>query len=289
MERKKISELLNLKRVNRVQQFDSLSSKTENKEELRELEMKLLTPEPIPEYVGEERRYHINSEHSVKFVFSSQEEMDFFNRHIPIAEYKEKSITDIKIILDLFRAIESGDISYDKKSGCFTFNYHATEEKKKFFPRNDNLEVEVSEEESKEPKPKETYSAEEELKKGVHMFAVAYRFDVKPLMLKYIEGPTPYLFELLEGNPEKYFVGIPKHGSPENLIIIEIFIDKPEKVLYTYDLIGWRMNQEDAINMEEKEIGTEQTMQQQETRTEPEPKPEPEQVPKRILFRRKQA
>lgn len=108
-------------RPNRVEQFNKLSENVTNKEELRELEMALLTPEPIPPYAGEERRYIVNSEHTVKFVFPNKASMDFFGRFIPIAEYKEKSVTNIQIILDLFRAIDNGEISYNKKTGEFLF------------------------------------------------------------------------------------------------------------------------------------------------------------------------
>jgi hypothetical protein len=101
-----------------VRQFEKLSA-GKNKEEVRELEMAMLTPEPIPQYVGEEQRYIMNSEFTVKMVFASQEDMDFFGRFIPIANYMEKSITDLKIMFDLFRSIDAGKISYDKKTGVF--------------------------------------------------------------------------------------------------------------------------------------------------------------------------
>jgi hypothetical protein len=107
-------------RPDRLKQFEKLSA-GKTKEEIRILEMELLEPEPIQQHIGEERRYVVNSEHSVKMVFKSKEEMDFFGRFIPIAEFKEKSITDIKIILDLFLAIDSGTVSYDKKTGNFVF------------------------------------------------------------------------------------------------------------------------------------------------------------------------
>lgn len=278
MEQRKISELLKLKRRNKVEQFDALSNKVENKEELRDLEMNLLTPEPIPEYVGENRRYFINSEHSVKFVFSSQEEMDFFSKYIQITEYIEKSITDIKIILDLFRAMELGEISYDKKLGKFSFQGESCIAEASPSP----VRISII--------PTEKFDVDECLKNGTHMFTIAYAFTVDPPMFKYIDDPTPYLFKLLEESGRKYYSKIPKHGSPENLVILEILLEKPEKIIYTYDGISdeWQMNQEQEIVMEEKERGAEQKMQHQEGTTHPESKPA-EESPRRILFRRKQA
>jgi hypothetical protein len=103
----------------RVEQFEKLSV-GKPKEEVRILEMEMLEPEPVPEYIGEVMRYVMNSEHTVKFVFRNQEEMEFFGKFIPIAKYQENSITDIKIILDLFHAIEAGEVSYNKGNGRFS-------------------------------------------------------------------------------------------------------------------------------------------------------------------------
>lgn len=106
-------------RPDRIAQFEKMSA-GKSKQEVREMEMEMLEPEPIPEYMGEELRYILNSEFAVKFLFKDQEEMDFFGKFVKIAVYHERSITNIKIILDLFHAIEKGEISYDKKTGKFT-------------------------------------------------------------------------------------------------------------------------------------------------------------------------
>lgn len=105
-------------RPNRVEQFERLVE-GKSKEERRKIEMEMLRPDPIPPYIGEERRYIVNSEHTVKFVFASQDEMDLFGKYIPIASYIEKSVTDLKIIFDLLNAIENGHIVYNKKNGTF--------------------------------------------------------------------------------------------------------------------------------------------------------------------------
>jgi hypothetical protein len=107
-------------RPDRVKLFEQASN-GKTKEEVREMEMQMLEPEPIPPYTGEEIRYIVNSEHTVKFVFPNQEAMDLFGKHIPITTYIEKSVTDLKIIFDLFRAIDAGTIVYDKKFGHFHF------------------------------------------------------------------------------------------------------------------------------------------------------------------------
>lgn len=108
-------------RPNRVEQFERLVE-GKSKEERRKIEMEMLGPDPIPPYIGEERRYIVNSEHTVKFVFASQDEMDLFGKYIPIASYIEKSVTDLKIIFDLLKGMDAGEITYEKKTGRFQFN-----------------------------------------------------------------------------------------------------------------------------------------------------------------------
>ena len=107
-------------RPDKMKLFEKLS-KGKTKEEMRELEMTMLGPDPLQQHIGEERRYAVNSECTAKIVFSCEEEMEFFGKHITITEYVEKSITQIKIFLDLFKAMDAGKISYDKKAGDFTF------------------------------------------------------------------------------------------------------------------------------------------------------------------------
>jgi hypothetical protein len=103
----------------RIKLFEKMSiGKT--KQEIRDLEMEMLEPEPLQQHIGEERRYVVNSEFSAKVVFRNQEDMDFFGRFIPITNYIEHSITELKIIFDLFRWMDAGGVSYDKKSGIFT-------------------------------------------------------------------------------------------------------------------------------------------------------------------------
>lgn len=106
-------------RPDRVKQFEKMSA-GKSKEEVRELEMALLEPEPLQQHIGEEHRYVVNSEFTAKVVFKCQEDMDFFGEHIPITNYIEHSITELKIFFDLFKWMDDGGVSYDKKSGTFT-------------------------------------------------------------------------------------------------------------------------------------------------------------------------
>ena len=140
-------------RPDKMKQFENMTV-GKSKEEIRQIEMEMLEPEPIPLYIGEERRYIVNSEHTVKFIFANQEEMDFFGKHIPIASYIEKSVTDLKMVFDLLHEIENGSILYNKKSGTF-----------QLVPKTDKIKGEISN--VVEPAKSETIPApENEVKTG---------------------------------------------------------------------------------------------------------------------------
>lgn len=108
-------------REDRVDKFERLS-KDKPKEEVREMEAALLKPDVIPDYVGELSKFVRNADTTVKLVFKSKEDMELVGRHLVITAYIEPSISNINIVLDLFKAIEAGKISYDKKTRAFTFN-----------------------------------------------------------------------------------------------------------------------------------------------------------------------
>lgn len=114
-------------RKDKVERFEELS-KGKTKEETRELEMALLKPEPVPDYIGRAERYVANSELAVKIVFSSQEEMDLVERHISIPSYKGRCISDLKLFLALFRALDDGQIVWDKRNQKLLFPQSQTEE-----------------------------------------------------------------------------------------------------------------------------------------------------------------
>lgn len=124
-----IDKFLTKKREDPVKKFETLS-KGKSEKEKRELEQKLLKPNPIPTYTGKNIRYILNSDFAIKLVLSSQEEMELFGKYLNITEYKGKSITNYQIISDLFSAIENGEIKYNKETGKFSLGEEKNETKK---------------------------------------------------------------------------------------------------------------------------------------------------------------
>lgn len=96
--------------------------KGKSKKEIRELERSLLAPEPIPQYVEEPSTFHIKKEFAFKVVFGSQEEVDLVKKYFYISHYVEPSIGDMSLVIDLLKALDAGEIIYDKKERKFILN-----------------------------------------------------------------------------------------------------------------------------------------------------------------------
>lgn len=92
-------------------------SKGKGKAEVRELERRLLSPEPIPIYAEEHSSFRIKKECAFKVVFASKEEVELVKKYFYISQYVEPSIGDMSLLIVLLKSLESGEIIYDKKNG----------------------------------------------------------------------------------------------------------------------------------------------------------------------------
>jgi hypothetical protein len=106
------------KQEENISKFERMS-KGKSKQEVRELERKLLKPEPIPIYVEEHSKFHIKKENAFKVVFSSKEDVELVKKFLYVSYYVEPSIGDMSLLIDLLKAMDSGEIIYDKKEGKF--------------------------------------------------------------------------------------------------------------------------------------------------------------------------
>ncbi len=95
-------------------------TKGKSQEQIREAEMALLKPDPIPPYNGEHplNRNDLISR-SVNIVFKSQEDMNAFHQNImPISysiAHKKAYITDITLLMNLLEDIKKGKLIVDNK------------------------------------------------------------------------------------------------------------------------------------------------------------------------------
>jgi len=84
-----------------------------SKEERRNLEVHLLKPDKLPpirhkvEYLTPLRRDY------VKLQFRVHHDFDLFSKHFKVLNYVEPNVTDLKKLIAILKALDSGAISYD--------------------------------------------------------------------------------------------------------------------------------------------------------------------------------
>lgn len=101
------------KKRDMVGEFEKLSE-GKSQEEKRELEIKLLKPETIPKYTGKKPFGLGIKKHTVKLVFSGDEDFEKFNRHFKVLGDSEKSISNLSLLLLFLDKLDNGDIQYNK-------------------------------------------------------------------------------------------------------------------------------------------------------------------------------
>jgi len=104
------------------------------KEERREREEKLLVPEEIPPYTKEKALSLDDvSNKKVMLVFSTAEDVELLSKYFKISEYKGKNIrsSNINMFVDFLKALENGEISYDKERREFQYHKRSDEMSKR--------------------------------------------------------------------------------------------------------------------------------------------------------------
>ena len=100
----------------RVQRFEKLS-KGRTKQETRDLESKLLTPEELPPYTGKAPAPEAKkplSGRTIKFVFHNDEDMTLFAKHFAVSHHIEASVANPTMLLAILKEMDKGAIVYDK-------------------------------------------------------------------------------------------------------------------------------------------------------------------------------
>lgn len=115
----------------RCKQFQRMST-GKSKEEKRELEVKLLRPEKIPEYKGDiSTNKNPLLDRSVTIIFPSIKEFERFASAFPVRRYSGNNLSNIDFLMSLVKDIEDRKIQYDKESGRINYPRISTLGKKK--------------------------------------------------------------------------------------------------------------------------------------------------------------
>jgi len=112
----------NGKGKSRIERFEALSD-GKSQEEKRGLELQLLKPDKIPPHIHEKAdksKFSPITTRSVRMVFPDDESLELFKKHFSVSRHVEASLTDMDKLLAIIRLLDSGEVTYDKKSNKAT-------------------------------------------------------------------------------------------------------------------------------------------------------------------------
>lgn len=107
-------------RVDRVKRFAAHVEGVSDPKR-RELESRLLTPDPMPIYTGPKASptQGILFAQTIKLVFKSARQAALFEKHFSVSCAQTKSCYRLSKLLAFLHAMEDGDITYEKDDGLF--------------------------------------------------------------------------------------------------------------------------------------------------------------------------
>lgn len=97
---------------NKVERFERLS-RGKSKEEVRELEQKMLVPTKLPPVTSPKTMDRLH-ELGVRIVFPDTDAMELFKRHFKVLTYVENNVPNIKLLLLLLKELDEGRIIYSE-------------------------------------------------------------------------------------------------------------------------------------------------------------------------------
>lgn len=100
-----------------LRQFAKLVKKATNKQSIRELELRLLKPKPIPKYNGPKTGRTDFKQRSLLLVFKSKTYIERFKKFVKINTYNTNNTYHVELFVELVRLLEDGrlEFSYSNK------------------------------------------------------------------------------------------------------------------------------------------------------------------------------
>jgi hypothetical protein len=116
-----IKDFVNVKE-NKVEIYEKAIHSGATEEEKRELEMQLLKPQKIPKYIGKppDPKSAIEKR-TIKLILPDFKTFELLKKHFNVRTYTESCIADLDLFILFLKALESGEITYNKKENELTY------------------------------------------------------------------------------------------------------------------------------------------------------------------------
>lgn len=106
---------------NQLARFQKMISKQKTKQDLRNLEMHLLRPKPIPVYKGKRTGRTDFQKRTILFTFPDKLQIDRLAKFFAINTYIQNNIYDVEFLMELIRLMEKKRIAWDKTKKRFYY------------------------------------------------------------------------------------------------------------------------------------------------------------------------
>lgn len=104
---------------NVMEKFEKLV-KGKSDKRIREIEMRLLKPAPVPAYRGPKPVRADFKRRSLRLAFSSKTVIERLSKYIRISQYVENNSHDVGMFLELLKLLERDRLAWDPKRKRFT-------------------------------------------------------------------------------------------------------------------------------------------------------------------------
>lgn len=100
-------------------QFKRLVKKAKTNEELRELELRLLKPKPLPPYHGPKTGRTDFKQRALMLVFSNKTFIERYKQFVKINTYNTNNTYHVELFVELIRLLEDGRLEFSYKDNRF--------------------------------------------------------------------------------------------------------------------------------------------------------------------------
>ena len=102
-----------------IAQFLKLVKQAKRKDDIRELELRLLKPKPLPPYHGPKTGRTSFKQRSLLLVFSNKTFIERFKQFVKINTYNTNNTYHVELFVELLRLLEDGRLKFSNKEGRF--------------------------------------------------------------------------------------------------------------------------------------------------------------------------
>lgn len=106
---------------NQLARFEDLFPKQKTKQDLRNLEMHLLKPKPIPIYKGKKVGRTDFQKRTILFVFQNELQVKKLSQFFIVNTYIQNNIYDVEFLMEVIRLMEKKRIVWNGKRKKFYF------------------------------------------------------------------------------------------------------------------------------------------------------------------------